>query len=833
MNYPIVTMNGGKMTPLIDARTDTEKYSSGCRVLKNMIPLIYGPVTRRPGTKYIAEVNDSSKKSRMVAFIYSATIAYEVEFADQTINVYYNGSVVHSDLASPYLEADLFALQFVQSADVMWIVHPSYRPRKLSRTSATVFSLDTITFDNGPFITRNDIAEDDDATLAVTGYTVASADSGTKTFTITIGTDIDSLFPVNGRFYVTNSTGNDGAYTVATSSYSSPTMTLTTNEAVATDDDDGQIMVTGGTVTLTASAATFTTGDSGHVNSLFKLTHKREKTVVKIESATASENSAAIDVKGNWSFTTTGNWDGTVEIQRMEDGTNWETFRTYVSTMTAGQGSFNAQKTDVEEADDVQYRISYTEAAAAPAASSFNANFIVDESTQESIFRISNVASTTSAQATAVVAANEHDATKRWAEGAWSHVRGWPSAVTFFGERCVYGFTNSDAQDIWLSEVGDFEDFEAGVKDADSFAISLPTANRGRWLGSLEVLAAGTTGDEWRIRASTLDQALTPKNWDIKKQTARGSANIQAVEVNEALLFVDFVGRKVREFTWSDPKQKYVSPDLTALAEDITSGGITSLAVQKNPDPIIWFTIDASPYLISMTYEREQNVVAWATHPLGGSGIAESVCVTPSTDEDIITLTVQRTIDGSTFRSIETMQPRDWGSDDDDAYFVDCGVIDTGGDTTVEIAHLEGEELSVLGDGGVQASETVSSGVITIDEASTTVHAGFPIEYEVKPMRMDTMTPAGTTHGSISHIPEVVISFYKTGGAEYGDGTNTYDIKWRTTEDYDSPPDLFTGDKKVSFGSGFTTEKNVVISGSDPLPCTVRAIIPRIKKTGR
>jgi hypothetical protein len=798
-----------------------------------MIPLIYGPVTRRPGTKFIAEVDDSSKKSRMVAFIYSATIAYEVEFANEIINVYYNGTAVDTDITSPYLEADLFGLQFVQSADVMWIVHPSYRPRKLSRTSATEFTLTAITFDKGPFITRNDIAKDDDVTMAVTGYTIATATAGAAgvgNFTITTTTDISSLFPTNGRFYVTNSTGNDTAYTVhSSSSWTTPTMTVYANEAIADGTDDGQIMVDGGTVTLTANSAMFVLGDSGHINSLFKLTHKREKTVTSGTATGTGVIGEAIDVKGSWTFTTTGNWAATVVIQRMEDGTNWETFRTYKSTITAGQGSFNAQKSDTEDADGVQYRINVTSYT----SGTVEATFIVDESTQDSIFRISAVADSKSATATAVVAANEHNATKRWAEGAWSFVRGWPSAVAFFGERCVYGFTNSDAQDIWLSEVGDFEDFDAGTKDADSFTLSLPTANRGRWLGSLEVLAAGTTGDEWRIRASALDQALTPKNWDIKKQTARGSANIQAVEVNEALLFVDFVGRKVREFTWSDPKQKYVSPDLTALAENITKGGITSLAVQKNPDPIVWFTIDASPYLISMTYEREQNVVAWATHPLGGTGIAESVCVTPGTNEDVVTLTVKRTINAATYRSIETMQPRDWGSDDSDAYFVDCGVIDTGADTTIELAHLEGEEVAVLGDGGVQASKTVSSGVITIDEASTTVHAGFAVEYKVEPMRMDTMTPAGTTRSSISQIPELVISFYKTGGAQYGDGTNTYDIKWRTTEDYDSPPDLFTGDKKVNFGGGFTTEKNVIISGSQPLPCTVRAIIPRIKKTGR
>ncbi len=836
MNLAVISLNSGKMTPLIDVRSDIEKYSSGCRILKNMIPLIYGPVTRRPGTKYIADVDNHDVKSRMVSFIFSATIAYKLEFSDQIINAYFGNTLVDADIVSPYLEVDLFQHQFKQSADVMWIVHPSYAQRKLSRVSATEFSLDTITFDKGPFIERNDIAEDDDVTIAVTGYTVATATAGAAgagEFTVTNATDISGLFPVNGRFYVTNSTGNDTAYTVLTATYAATTLTLVPNEAVADGTDNGQIMVEGGTVTLTASAATFITGTSGHTGALFKLTHKRLKTVTKGTAVATGVIGEAIDVKGNWTFTTTGNWDATIEIQRLEDGTNWETFRTYVSTMTAGQGSFNAQKTEVEEADGVQFRINVTSYT----NGTVEANFIVDKSTQDSIFRITATASTTSATATAVIAAPDNVAAKRWAEGSWSKVRGYPSAVTFHDERIVYGFSDSDQQNMWLSETGRFEDFEAGLKDADAFTLTLPTADRGRWLGSLEILAAGTSGGEWRIRATTLDAKLTPKNWEMKEQTTYGSADIQAMEVNEAIIFIDYVARKIREYTFSDPKQKYVSPDLTAMAENITSGGITSAAIQKNPDSIIWFTIANSPYLISMTYEREQNVVAFAEHPLGGDGIAESICITPSTNEDIITLTVRRTINGSTVRFIEEMQPRDWGSTTSaaDSFFVDAGIVDTGGSTTISgLDHLEGETVAVLVDGAVQASKVVSGGEITIDEAGDRVVVGLPYEYQVSPMRPDIVTQAGTTHGSIMIVPEIVLSLFASGGVEYGDGTNQKAIDFRTTEPYGSPPDLFTGDTDaLAFDGGFTKDVDIVISGSDPLPCTLRAIIMRTEKVGR
>lgn len=52
-NIPIIRLNGGEYTPLIDARADIEKYISGCRKLENFFPRIYGVIERRPGTKFI------------------------------------------------------------------------------------------------------------------------------------------------------------------------------------------------------------------------------------------------------------------------------------------------------------------------------------------------------------------------------------------------------------------------------------------------------------------------------------------------------------------------------------------------------------------------------------------------------------------------------------------------------------------------------------------------------------------------------------------------------------------------------------------------------------
>ena len=83
-----MSSNAGELTPLVDGRSDLEKYYSGCRLLENMVPLPYGPAERRPGTYFVSEIKDSSKKARLVPFQYSTEQAYILEYGDQYIRFY-------------------------------------------------------------------------------------------------------------------------------------------------------------------------------------------------------------------------------------------------------------------------------------------------------------------------------------------------------------------------------------------------------------------------------------------------------------------------------------------------------------------------------------------------------------------------------------------------------------------------------------------------------------------------------------------------------------------------------------------------------------------------
>lgn len=160
--------------------------------------------------------------------------------------------------------------------------------------------------------------------------------------------------------------------------------------------------------------------------------------------------------------------------------------------------------------------------------------------------------------------------------------------------------------------------------------------------------------------------------------------------------------------------------------------------------------------------------------------------------------------------------------------------------TFTNLSHLEGETVQILGTDvddttTVYDTEVVSSGSITLMTLSPhthnfvrKAHVGLASTYKLQPMRLDYDTPAGTTKGSIGKIAEIVVSFLDTLNAKYGsDDDDLKDIDWP------SSTALYTGDRVLAFDGGFDTEDTIIISGSEPLPCTVRAIIARKEKTGR
>ena len=157
--FAFTNFTAGELSPRLDGRTDLQKYFQGCKTLQNMVIHPHGGATRRPGTKFIAETK-SNGEARLIPFEFSTTQTYVLEFGNTYMRVYKDGGQVLNsgtivEISTPYSAAEANELKFTQSADVLYIVHPSHQPRKLSRSSHTSWSLSLYAPTNNPFGSSN------------------------------------------------------------------------------------------------------------------------------------------------------------------------------------------------------------------------------------------------------------------------------------------------------------------------------------------------------------------------------------------------------------------------------------------------------------------------------------------------------------------------------------------------------------------------------------------------------------------------------------------------------------------------------------------------------
>jgi len=196
----------GELGAKLDGRTDFNKYNTGAKTLENFLIHPQGAATRRVGTQFIAEVKDSSKKTRIIPFEFSTVQTYVLEFGNTYMRVYKDKGQVLSggsafEISTPYLEAELFEIKFAQSADILYITHPNHAVRKLSRTGHTSWTLTECSFTDGPYLSENTTS----TTLTPSG--TSGSVNITASASLFAATDVGRLVSFsNGRAKITGFT---------------------------------------------------------------------------------------------------------------------------------------------------------------------------------------------------------------------------------------------------------------------------------------------------------------------------------------------------------------------------------------------------------------------------------------------------------------------------------------------------------------------------------------------------------------------------------------------------------------------------------------------------
>lgn len=465
--------------------------------------------------------------------------------------------------------------------------------------------------------------------------------------------------------------------------------------------------------------------------------------------------------------------------------------------------------------------------------------------------------STTQIAVTFTAAVGGTSATTNWRLGVWSDTTGYPGAVAFKEDRLTWGGSTGSPQRIDFSKTGDYENMAPSALDgaiADDNAISVTLNSNDvqfiRWMIDDEKgLLVGTVRGEWVVRPSNQNEALSPTNVKASLSTTHGSKNIQCVRAGKAVLYVQRAGRKVRELAYVYDVDGYRSPDMTVLAQHITRGGIVEISYQQEPQSLVW-AVRADGTLLGFTYEREQKVLGWHRHVLGGfsdSGhtadpMVESVACIPSADgtRDELWVIVKRYVNGRAVRYVEYLTQM-WERDvveQEDAFFADCGLTYDGTPVTTirGLYHLAGETVQVLADGAAHVNCTVSStGSITLARSSSVVQVGYAYNSDGQALRPEAGAADGTAQGKSQRSHRVVFRLHDTLGLQIGSNFNSSgtgkltELTFRkSSDDTSTAVPLFSGDKGETWEGDYTSENYVCWRNSSLFPQTILAIMPQL-----
>lgn len=340
-------------------------------------------------------------------------------------------------------------------------------------------------------------------------------------------------------------------------------------------------------------------------------------------------------------------------------------------------------------------------------------------------------------------------------------------------------------------------------------------------------------------------KVITPATARVLPASSRGSADVDPEAVDNQVVYVQRSGRTLRELAFVYEIDNYKSPSMSLLSSHFGVSPFVELAYAAEPYSIMWARrLDGS--VVGMTYNRDENVIGWHSHNFS-DGVVRRVAVLPSSDkrQDTLWMVVDRVINGSVRRFIEKLS-RFWDVDMgvNDAVFVDCALRYSGSEIqeVYGLSHLEGMDVYGVADGAPFGPLRVTGGKMTLPFPATNIVVGLGYDGEFETSGMENGAADGTAKGKEARINTAVIGLWQSYGGEVGIFNEDRremeysPIPYPETFDEVESITLYTGDsQEVVMPSEYTKRKSVAIRRTKdiPLPLNVVYIAPQLNTQDR
>jgi len=811
-SYPIQTsFNRGEISPLLASRPDIEHWASSLSLCTNLTPLVQGGLRRRSGTRFVAEVANSAVRSRLIPFVFSADQTYVLElseagairFVADRAQVVLNGApyqIQHS------WGADVHRLSTVQANDLIYAAHRNHPIRRITRRSETDWTIVDHVMKDGPYLddnrTRTTLVLSDRGTIhgihagAVSNKSTVSALRGNAA--ILFNTNLNDKYETPDPAGIVTVTPNvprvANKYWVACGKNKDDAPQAWTFEGF-----DGQAWVVLDTRTAESGWTQAQKRFYEFDNKIPYQAYRFYWTAQNFPNADVPDTRFA-------------------EININEDGDAMDPFLVEATGTDGINGGAGFQPSDVGRS------ISF-----------------VGPDEKKRYLTITSVVDATRFYVRMYGFGLNDVGTRitRFKLGAFSDSSGWPQAISLYKERLMFAGTASKPVTIYGSKQGIFDDAGTAqdVLATDGLAITLLSSqmNRIEWLVDDEDLLAGSVGQIRGVGPADVTSGFSARNIDQTKGPTNGASPVQPLSIGGITLYVSSDTRKIRELVLGD-QNRYVAPELSVLAEHLLKAGIREWTYVESPDPVIWICLENGD-LVSVTYDRDQKVTAFARQQIGG-GFVESVTSIPGRDrQGMVYLVVRRMIAGQTRRYVEVLEPAWDGTRQDltEARFLDSHLVYQGPPvrTVQGLSHLEGQTVGVLADETeVLEPLTVTGGAVTIPFAASRIVVGRRYESIMRTLPISTVGGDGTIFGRRRTVTGGHVDLMKSAGQiQVGNAFGMTDIQPDASNDlFGSSAEVFDGFQRIEIeGSWAEGGGQVTVRTDSPLPMLVRSIVLRVE----
>ena len=682
------SFNGGEISELLFNREDITKYKSSCRVLENAFPLVEGGAKKMPGTYFAGHTQNNLAPARLVPFQFSTDQGAVLELTPNVIRIWspttpgtWTLGLVESggfpiQLMTPYVQADLFNLDCgTQSADVLWIFHPSYPPACVERLGPSNWKYTLAPPGGPPAVVPGLPAYRGTPGQITTGFDALGVPilQATQAFPLVLVTD--SMFNLGDRVYINECAGmvelNEGEFFIA------PVLTNGVTTAFTAHIDDGAGTPNPGLILTVSAVASGTI----LIGMLVSGPNVLPNTIITAYlSGSGSTGTYQVNIQqrvgGGTSMSGTGGF--AYNLVSASDGAIFTgSIATTTLTVTAVIAGYIYPGAGIYVPGTGAVAVIVSQLTGTPGGVG---TYTIDRSLTVSSQQIERIPVYSSPYLP-----YEGGGFAVKVIPFFASTNNYPSCGTFYQGRLCVGGTNNNPNQMNGSVIEDFPNFICDPNQ-DDYAIQFTLQSTlldqiVSIIGSPTALILGTAGGVW-IMAGPTGAALSQSGVTASKQTSIGVSQLQPQLVGDSAIFVSRSARQVMFLVFDFVSNEWNSFDLTRLNRQITIGpnealsGIVQTAFQSEPYPIFW-AVRGDGQLIGMVFNKQDQVFAWfRINMLPENGIIESVAViSGQNEEDMVVIEVNRgTINGNTARYVEYFYPQELFNDLGNAFFVHCGL---------------------------------------------------------------------------------------------------------------------------------------------------------------